>query len=58
MHGVEATEANKLKIYGKDFVVWAKPKTADDSMWEDAEEAFSKSPTLVRSNRVFLLLRQ
>ncbi|KAG5018363.1 Protein CYPRO4 [Glycine max] len=50
-HGVEATEANKLKIYGKDFAAWAKPETADDSMWEDAEEAFTKSPTLVRSNQ-------
>jgi len=48
---VEATEANKLKIYGKDFMVWAKPESADDSMWEDAEETFSKTPTPVRENR-------
>ncbi|KAG5033948.1 hypothetical protein AAZX31_04G038300 [Glycine max] len=50
-HGVEATEANKLKVYGKDFVAWAKPEAADDSMWEDAEEVFTKSPTPVRSNQ-------
>jgi len=48
---VEATEANKLKIYGKDFMVWAKPEAADDSMWEDAEETFSKSATPVRANQ-------
>ncbi|TKY75069.1 CYPRO4 protein [Spatholobus suberectus] len=50
-HGVEATEENKLKIYGKDFIVWAKPEAADDSMWEDAEETFTKSPTPVRSTQ-------
>ncbi|KAJ1397394.1 WD40/YVTN repeat-like-containing domain superfamily [Sesbania bispinosa] len=43
-HGVEANEANKLKIYGKDFIGWAEPEAADDSMWEDAEESLSKSP--------------
>lgn len=41
---VEATEESKLKIYGKDFIGWAKPEAADDSMWEDAEDSFSKSP--------------
>ncbi|RDX83631.1 Protein CYPRO4, partial [Mucuna pruriens] len=50
-HGVEATEANKLKIYGKDFMAWANPEAADDSMWEDAEEDFTKSPTPVRSSQ-------
>lgn len=50
-HGVEATEANKLKIYGKDFVAWAKPEAADDSMWEDAEEDFSKTPTPVKTTQ-------
>ncbi|KAK7351648.1 hypothetical protein VNO77_11243 [Canavalia gladiata] len=43
-HGVEATEQNKLKVYGKDFIGWAKPEAADDSMWEDAEDSFTKSP--------------
>ncbi|KAK7410033.1 hypothetical protein VNO78_00507 [Psophocarpus tetragonolobus] len=50
-HGVEATEANKLKIYGKDFVAWANPEAADDSMWEDAGDDFTKSPTPVRSTQ-------
>ncbi|XP_057428385.1 protein CYPRO4 [Lotus japonicus] len=43
-HGVEATEENRLKVYGKDFIGWANPEAADDSMWEDAEDRFSKSP--------------
>ncbi|XP_028806794.1 protein CYPRO4 [Neltuma alba] len=43
-YGVEATEESKLKIYGKDFIGWAKPEAADDSMWEDAEDSLSKSP--------------
>lgn len=53
-HGFEATDENKLKIYGKDFIVWAKPEAADDSMWEDADDSFSKSPgsaTPVRANQ-------
>ncbi|GAU42201.1 hypothetical protein TSUD_305460 [Trifolium subterraneum] len=43
-HGYEATDENKLKVYGKDFLGWAKPEVADDSMWEDADDSFSKSP--------------
>lgn len=43
-YGMEATEEGKLKIYGKDFMGWAKPEAADDSMWEDADDSFSKSP--------------
>ncbi|KAJ6675814.1 VACUOLAR IMPORT AND DEGRADATION PROTEIN 27 [Salix viminalis] len=34
----------KVKVYGKDFVGWANPEKADDSMWEDAEDDFMKSP--------------
>ncbi|GLT24880.1 hypothetical protein SLA2020_000440 [Shorea laevis] len=41
VYGVEATEENKFKVYGKDFIGWIKPEAADDSMWEDAED---KSP--------------
>jgi len=43
-HGYEATDENKLKVYGKDFLGWAKPEVADESMWEDADDSFSKSP--------------
>ncbi|KAI4316707.1 hypothetical protein L6164_024662 [Bauhinia variegata] len=53
-HGIEATDENKLKIYGKDFIGWANPEIADDSMWEDAEDHFVKSPgsaTPVRANQ-------
>ncbi|XP_010547849.1 PREDICTED: protein CYPRO4 isoform X1 [Tarenaya hassleriana] len=43
-HGVELNEANTAKIYGKDFIAWAKPEAADDSMWEDADDVLLKSP--------------
>ncbi|GLJ47128.1 hypothetical protein SUGI_0995070 [Cryptomeria japonica] len=33
-----ATEANKVKVFGKDFMGWANPEQADDSVWEDAED--------------------
>lgn len=45
-HGYEANDENKIKVYGKEFIGWAKPEKADDSMWEDAEDSFSKSPEL------------
>ncbi|KAF5202264.1 Vid27-like protein [Thalictrum thalictroides] len=54
-YGVEATDANKVKIYGKDFIGWVKPEAADDSIWEDAEEGgfgnspASKTPTTMRA---------
>ncbi|XP_058786207.1 protein CYPRO4 [Vicia villosa] len=44
MYGFEAIDENKLKVYGKDFIGWANPEAADDSMWEDADDSFSKSP--------------
>ncbi|KAK4786631.1 hypothetical protein SAY86_010464 [Trapa natans] len=43
-YGCEATEENRVKVYGKDFIGWANPDAADDSMWEDAEDAFLQSP--------------
>ncbi|XP_076925469.1 protein CYPRO4-like [Bidens hawaiensis] len=52
-YGFECNEANKAKIFGKDFVAWANPEAADDSMWEDAEDSFAQSPvfkTPVRAN--------
>ncbi|KAF3446661.1 hypothetical protein FNV43_RR11841 [Rhamnella rubrinervis] len=54
MYGVEATEANKIKVYGKDFIGWVKPEVADDSVWEDADDTFLKSPdptTPLRANQ-------
>ncbi|KAE9586810.1 putative transcription factor WD40-like family [Lupinus albus] len=47
-YNVEGNEKNKVKIFGKDFIGWANPEAADDSMWEDAEDSFSKSPSPVR----------
>ncbi|XP_058089471.1 protein CYPRO4-like [Magnolia sinica] len=44
LYNVEATVENKVKIYGKDFMGWANPESADDSIWEDAEDGFVKSP--------------
>ncbi|XP_073036307.1 protein CYPRO4 [Primulina eburnea] len=48
-YGYEANNENKLKVYGKDFMGWANPEIADDSMWEDAEENSSVTP-LVKTN--------
>ncbi|KAL2520948.1 Vacuolar import/degradation [Forsythia ovata] len=44
-YGYEANDENRVKVYGKDFMGWAKPEEADDSMWEDAEESLFKTPT-------------
>ncbi|KAL6493206.1 Protein cypro4 [Orobanche gracilis] len=44
-HGYVANDENKLKVYGKDFIGWANPQAADDSMWEDAEESLIRTPT-------------
>ncbi|KAK6160720.1 hypothetical protein DH2020_004101 [Rehmannia glutinosa] len=43
-YGYEANDESKLKVYGKDFLGWANPQAADDSMWEDAEESLMKTP--------------
>ncbi|CAN1191976.1 Protein CYPRO4 [Linum perenne] len=53
-YGYEANDANQMKVYGKEFIGWANPEKADDSMWEDAEDSFSRSPqavTPVRTNQ-------
>ncbi|KAI4339845.1 hypothetical protein MLD38_024740 [Melastoma candidum] len=46
-HGIEGTEQNKVKIYGKDFIGWVKPEAADDSVWQDADDEFARSPGTV-----------
>ncbi|CAN1133469.1 Protein CYPRO4 [Linum perenne] len=51
VYGVKATDENKVKVYGKDFLGWAKPEMADDSMWEDADDAEEKKYTPVRGNQ-------
>lgn len=44
VYGLRATEENKLKVYGKEFIGWVKPEESDDAMWEDADEGVWKSP--------------
>lgn len=44
VYGVEATEENKVKVYGRDFIGWVKPEVADDSMWEKSEDEVGESP--------------
>ncbi|XP_022896809.1 protein CYPRO4-like [Olea europaea var. sylvestris] len=44
VYGLRATEENKMKIYGKDFIGWAKPEQSDDSMWENADDGLWKNP--------------
>ncbi|KNA08491.1 hypothetical protein SOVF_162040 [Spinacia oleracea] len=47
VHGVEPTDQNKLKVYGKDFMGWHNPEAADDTMWDavDDELIGSKTPS-------------
>eukprot|EP01018_Ginkgo_biloba_P027640 Gb_00721 [translate_table: standard] len=32
---LEAAEENKIKVFGKNFIGWANPLAADESVWED-----------------------
>ncbi|XP_059647788.1 protein CYPRO4 [Cornus florida] len=56
VYGLKATEESKVKVYGKDFLGWAKPEAADDTMWEDVDAGEWKSPTKtpVRGNQDLL----
>ncbi|KAK6805699.1 hypothetical protein RDI58_003484 [Solanum bulbocastanum] len=59
VYGMDATEANKVKIYGKEFIGWLKPEKSDDAMWEDADSGVwkgsGKSPmTPVRDSQDLL----
>ncbi|XP_044489895.1 protein CYPRO4 [Mangifera indica] len=47
VYGLKATEENKMKIYGKEFIGWVMPEAADDSMWEDADDCLGKTPEYV-----------
>ncbi|XP_021738487.1 protein CYPRO4-like [Chenopodium quinoa] len=38
VHGVEPTEQNKVKVYGKDFLGWVNPEAADDTMWDAVDD--------------------
>lgn len=39
-HGYVATEANKVKVLGKDFVDWAEGKDGDEVMWDAEDDSF------------------
>lgn len=44
------TEANKVKVFGKDFMNWAAGKEDDDSIWQDAEDVI-QTPSKYRELR-------
>ncbi|KAK3015051.1 hypothetical protein RJ639_005576 [Escallonia herrerae] len=44
VYGLKASEENKVKVYGNDFMGWARPEMADDAMWEDADDGAWRSP--------------
>ncbi|KAM0943358.1 putative transcription factor WD40-like family [Dioscorea sansibarensis] len=50
----KANDTNRVKVFGKDFLGWAKPEVADDTIWEDAEESFEKSPIVVAAGQDLL----
>lgn len=51
VYGLKATDENKVKVYGKDFIVWAKPEVADETMWEkDDDELWKSTPKTRGSN--------
>jgi len=47
-HGLPPTEENKIKIFGKDFVVWARGEGEDESIWADAEDNFAEKERALR----------
>ncbi|CAI9104336.1 OLC1v1002984C1 [Oldenlandia corymbosa var. corymbosa] len=58
VYGLRATDENKLKVYGKEFIGWVKPEDSDDAMWEDADEGVWKkaedSPAVARESQDLL----
>ncbi|GMJ09779.1 DEFECTIVE EMBRYO AND MERISTEMS 2 [Hibiscus trionum] len=52
VYGMESSEENKVKVYGKEFIGWMKPEAADDSMWEDAEDRNLDSTPVKRSQEL------
>lgn len=56
VYNLKATEENKVKVYGKEFIGWVKPEVADDSMWEREDDSVWKSPgkTPVRGSQDLL----
>ncbi|KAJ0640250.1 putative transcription factor WD40-like family [Helianthus annuus] len=54
VYGLKASDENKVKVYGKDFIGWAKPEVADDSMWEEEDEDEEAWRTPVRGGNDLL----
>ncbi|KAK9050535.1 hypothetical protein SSX86_030494 [Deinandra increscens subsp. villosa] len=52
VYGLKASDENKVKVYGKDFIGWVKPEAADDSMWEKEDDELWRTP--VRGNNDLL----
>nr|XP_043621677.1 protein CYPRO4-like [Erigeron canadensis] len=50
VYRVEDNDENKVKVYGKDFIGWAKPEIADDEMWEKEDEGVWKTPVKGRND--------
>ncbi|KAL9829301.1 putative transcription factor WD40-like family [Arabidopsis thaliana] len=50
VYKIRASEENRVKVYGKDFIGWANPEAADDSMWEDAEAPPEEEETQGKRN--------
>lgn len=38
VYGLKATDESRVKVYGKDFMGWAKPEVADDTMWDKEDD--------------------
>ncbi|XP_071696658.1 protein CYPRO4 [Rutidosis leptorrhynchoides] len=55
VHGLKASDDNKLKVYGKDFMGWAKPEVADDTMWEKEDDEVWKTPVRAKARANDLL---
>ncbi|BBM99391.1 hypothetical protein MPTK1_1g20970 [Marchantia polymorpha subsp. ruderalis] len=45
---MKATEENKTKVFGKDFMTWATGEDADESVWEDAEDSLEEQKVASR----------
>ena len=52
MYFLKPSEANKLKVFGKEFMGWAQGMEQDDFVWQDSKEVI---PTPSKRERDTLL---
>ncbi|XP_076942277.1 protein CYPRO4-like [Bidens hawaiensis] len=45
VYGLKASEDNKVKVYGKDFIGWVKPEVADESVWDKEDNVVWRTGT-------------